>query len=46
LQGLSEIHFYLGDYRLRSLDYKYADYEGADKERLIKNLKDKKALAG
>jgi hypothetical protein len=31
---------------MRTLEYKYADYEEKDKERMIKNLKEKKALAG
>ena len=30
LQGASEIHFYLGEYRQRVLDYKYADYVAQD----------------
>ena len=46
LQGLSEIHFYLGEYRMRTLEYKYAEYEQQDKERMLKNMKEKKALAG
>lgn len=31
--GLSEISFYLGEYRQRSLDYKYAKYIELDRER-------------
>lgn len=46
LQGLSEIHFYLAEYRQRTLEYKHAKYLENDKARLIKNLKEKQALAG
>lgn len=43
LQGAAEINFYLGEYRQRVLDYKYADYVSADKERRLNNLREAKA---
>ncbi len=46
LQGASEVHFYLGEYRQRILDYKYADYVAADKERKLQNFKEQKAEKG
>ena len=46
LEGLSEVCFYLGEYRQRVLDYKYADYVAEDKKRRIQNLKEKKKEAG
>lgn len=32
-QGLAEVSFYLGEYRQRVLEYKYADYAKLDSER-------------
>lgn len=46
LEGLSEVNFYIGEYRQRVLDYKYADYIAEDKKRRIQNLKEKKKEAG
>lgn len=31
LQGLSQVHFYRGEYRTRALEYKYAEYLKLDK---------------
>lgn len=42
LQGAAEINFYLGEYRQRVLDYKFADYAEADKERRLQNVKEAK----
>jgi len=42
LQGLGEVNFYLGEYRQRTLEYKYAKYDQLDKERKQKRLKEKK----
>lgn len=46
LEGLSEVNFYLSEYRQRVLDYKYAEYIAEDKKRRIQNLKEKKRDAG
>jgi hypothetical protein len=35
LEGLAEVNFYLGEYRQRTLDYKYADYIVEDKKRRL-----------
>lgn len=40
LEGLGEVHFCLGEYRQRILDYKYADYFKLDKERKIAKQKE------
>lgn len=42
LQGLAETHFYLGEYRSRSLEYKYAKYDQLDKERKLLRQKERK----
>jgi hypothetical protein len=40
LQGLSEVHFLLGEYRQRSLEYKYAAWETRDMERRVARRKE------
>ena len=40
LQGLSEVHFLLGEYRQRSLEYKYAAWETRDTERRVARRKE------
>lgn len=42
LQGSAEINFFLGEYRQRILDYKYAQYLAADEERRRQNAKENK----
>ena len=46
LMGLSKTHFYLGEYRMRNLEYKYAPYFQEDKKRKLKNYKEKVAAEG
>lgn len=46
LLGLSKAHFYLGEYRVRMLEYKYAPYFEEDKKRKLKNYKEKLAAEG
>ena len=41
LLGLGKIHFYLGEYRARILEYKYAQYFEEDKKRKLLRLKEK-----
>lgn len=45
LEGLAEVHFYLGEYRQRILEYKYADYLRLDKERKLVKLQEARAAA-
>lgn len=40
LEGLAEVHFYLGEFRQRVLEYKYADFFKLDKERKIARQKE------
>ena len=42
LQGLAEVNFYLGEYRQRVLEYKYAEYVRHDKIRKEKRAEEKK----
>lgn len=44
-QGLSEVMFYLGEYRQRVLEYKYATYAELDRERRQKRREELKAAA-
>jgi hypothetical protein len=46
LLGLSKVHFYLGEYRIRMLEYKYAPYFEEDKKRKLKNLREKALAEG
>lgn len=46
LLGLSKVHFYLGEYRIRMLEYKYAPYLDEDKKRKLKNLREKALAEG
>ena len=41
LQGLAETHFYLGEYRVRVLEYKYAKYFEDDKIRKEQRRREK-----
>jgi hypothetical protein len=41
LLGLSQTHFYLGEYRARVLEYKYAPFTDQDKKRKLRNYKEK-----
>ena len=41
-EGLSEVSFFLGEYRQRVLEYKYAEYARLDKERKQKNKEQKR----
>jgi hypothetical protein len=43
LQGAAEVNFYLGEYRQRVLDYKYAQYVEADNQRRLQNSKESKS---
>ena len=44
-QGLSEVSFYLGEYRQRILEYKYAEYARLDQERKDKRKEELKQAA-
>ena len=42
LIGLAEVNFYLGEYRQRVLEYKYAQYLRLDKERKERRAEEKR----
>ena len=44
-QGLSEVSFYLGEYRQRVLEYKYAKYGELDQERKLKRKEELRLAA-
>lgn len=46
LLGLSKTHFYLGEYRVRLLEYKHAPYFDEDRKRKLRNLREKALAEG